>query len=279
MNRKMTAALLAALIMTASLASCGNVGGSDDTSSAAETTAAEEIAAPEETTPEEEVYEPEETTTEEEEPAESEPDDSSAAEKDDSEPEVKEPVISEHEVWISQIADHTFEDGHTFKELCDLGMANVYQEGKAYAIVSMEGGAGAGSVYYKVYNSTDNGQSWLECENYREANGGNSHFALDDGGIMLFSNHSARAVNYPIVTYLYFDGIGIKAFDLEEVLAQTALSDGTLLKDVEDINYEAEYLGGYKFHLLLTDPFTYEDVFDDDIDLSSAVDNTLSNMF
>ena len=284
MNRKTITILLTAALMSAALASCGQTSDGNDNESTSKasaevTSASDETVTPEETTAEEETEVPEETTPEEEEqPVESEPDDSSEAEEEE-DPEKTEPTETQHDHWVSQIAEHTFENGQTFKELYSAGMANVYQEGKAYAVVPMEGGAAAGSVYYKVYNSTDGGENWLECENYREDNGGNSHYALEDGGIMLFSNHTARAEKYPVVYYLYFDGIGIKSVELKDVLAEIELSDGTLLKDVEDIYYESEYIGDYKFELTLKDTITWEDVYNDTLDLSDSVESNMNNLF
>lgn len=270
MKKKILTALVLSAMMAATFASCGDVKKDEKDSSNKDSVAAnndDNVTADEDTTAEE--VKPEEPTPEE--------DSSAPEEKTDSEPETQpdtEPDMTLHEFWISEIEEHTFENGSSFRDLADSGFANVYEEGKAYAVVRSDGAAG--SIYYKVYNSTDGGKNWLECETYREANGDNTHIALDDGGMLLFSYHTARNEVYPAASYLYFDGIGIKAVELEDVLAETTLDDGRILKDVENAFYDITYSGGYKVSVKIADSETGEDIYDGSFDFTAAVENAMS---
>ncbi|SEK84478.1 hypothetical protein [Ruminococcus albus] len=273
MKKKILTALILSAMMTASLASCGDVKDNDskaDTSSTAASTDTD-VTGEEYTTAEED--KDAEPTAEEDS---SKADDDSSKSDDSSAPDDTEPEMTLHEFNLASIAAYTFDGGYTFTELNDMGLANVYEEGKAYAIVPLEGGAAAGSVYYGVFNSTDGGENWLPCENYREPNGRNTHIALDDGAILLLCSGSARQESYPVVSYLYFDGIGVKAVELTDVLADLKMSDGTLLKDVESYSYTAAYNKGYDIHLTITDNYSGEDLYDGQFDFTEAIQTALS---
>ena len=273
MKKKIITALILSAMMTASLASCGDVKDKDSSKADTNSTAAStdnDVTGEEDTTSEED----KDTEPTPEEDSSKADDDSSKS--DDSAPEDTEPEMSLHEFQLSSIAAYTFDGNYSFTDLNGKGLANVYEEGKAYAIVPLEGGAAAGSVYYGVYNSTDGGENWLPCENYREANGNNTHIALDDGAILLISSGSARQESYPVVSYLYFDGIGIKAVELTDVLADLKLADGTLLKDVEYYDYTTAYNKGYDIHLTITDTNSGEDIYDGQFDFTEAIQTALS---
>ncbi|ADU23249.1 MULTISPECIES: hypothetical protein [Ruminococcus] len=268
MRNKILTTLILSALLTASLASCGDTKEKKDDSSKAAA-----VITDDETTSDEEVTADEDTTDV---PTADEDSSAAPAETTDSKAETTSSAADtkSHEEWLSQIEAHTFDNGSSFLELNAMGLGNVYQEGKAFAVVPSD--AAAGSRYYKVYNSTDGGKNWLDCEDYREVNGDNTHIALDDGGLLLFSNHSARSEAYPIVSYLCFDGIGIKAYELNEVLAQTVLDDERLLKDVENIDYTVSYTGGYSVQLTLTDPATGAVVCDREFDFAPSIESALS---
>jgi hypothetical protein len=275
MKKKILTALILSAMMTASLASCGDVKDNDsksDASSAAASTDTD-VTGEEDTTAEED--KDVEPTAEED----SSKADDDSSKSDDSAPEETEEKkqATLHDTYVSKIAAYTFDNGHSFSELNSMGFANAYDEGKAYAIVSMEGGAAAGSVYYNVLNSTDGGENWLPCETYREANGNNYHIALDDGAVLLLSTGSARQETYPVVSYLYFDGIGIKAVELTDVLADLKLADDTLLKDAENLELSmVGYGGGYTVELTFTDPNTYETAYEGEFDFTEAIQTALN---
>ncbi|WP_024858620.1 hypothetical protein [Ruminococcus albus] len=272
MKKKILTALILSAMMTASFASCGNTKDNDSSKADTNSTAsADSVVTDEEDTTAEEEKEEEPTAEEDSSAA-----DDDSSKSDDSAPEDTEPEISQHESDIASIAAYTFESGNTFSDLNKMGLANAYENGKAYAIVPLEGGAAAGSVYYGVFNSTDGGANWLPCENYREANGTNTHIALDDGAILLISTGSARQETYPVVSYLYFDGIGIKAVELTDVLAKLELTDGTLLKDAENYGVEAAYSKGYKVDLTVTDYNSYETVYEGQFDFADAIETALN---
>ena len=274
MKKKILTALILSAMMAATFASCGDVKNDDSKADTKNSTAAadSDVTGEEDTTAEED--KDEEPTAEE--------DSSAADETTDSEPETPADDTTDtkqaslHDSYVSKIAAYTFDNGYSFSELNSMGFANAYDEDKAYAIVSMEGGAAAGSVYYNVLNSTDGGENWLPCENYREANGSNIHIALDDGAILLISSNSAASASYPLVSYLYFDGIGVKAVELTDVLAQLALTDGTLLKDAENLDLSATYSGGYTVALTFTDLNTYETAYEGEFDFTDAIQTALN---
>lgn len=247
MKKTVTMLLLAAM-MTAACASCGQVdepsvgNGRIEDSSAAE----DESAVTEEA--EEDSEEPEVTT----EPEEPEPEEETVTTAEIVIPDRTEPNMSYHD-WLMQSMELDAElDGYSVRELMQsMGLANVYDEGKAYALVPDSGGAG--HAYYKVYHTEDYGESWTEGEFYDEINGDNRHFALEDGGIMLFSMKTARAETYPIVTYLYYDGGEIRSVELREFLSQNLLSDGRMLSEVSGVDYEITYRYEDIFDIIVTD--------------------------
>lgn len=271
--KKKTLMLAIIAVLTAALSACGSIdeplttvrNESESSSvseeespddSQAETEAPVETAAPEES-------QPEEVTT-------SEP------EEEVDVPDILTPTISKHE-WLLQTIkfESYFEDEYRFHELVRLGLANAYDEGKAYAVVPQSGGAG--HMYYKVYFTDDGGESWTEGEVYDEINGENRHFALEDGGIMLFSLNSPRSETYPVVIYLCFDGSGIKSVELKEFLAQTVLSDGRLLSETSGLDYEITYRYDHVFKITITDGDSGEVLRDDDFDFQYAVDYALES--
>ena len=285
MKTKISVMLILAAMLTGGLTSCGQTGdnnsnGGTTTKAAVEnkteddTPTAEEVT---ETVSETESQPDEEAVSSE---AESQPDESEA--EDDTNDET-EPAVSVHDQRISEMEDYRFENGSTFSELCGKGMANVYEEGKGYAIVPLEGGAAAGSVYYSLLNSTDGGKNWVPCQNYQEMSGMNTYFALDDGGLMRFSKPNAMDLKFPMVSYLCFDGISIKSADLVFDFSSLEIEGGLSLEEASEMDYdlsiEVDYIGGYKFNITVTDEYTYETVFDDDIDLTDAVTNALADMY
>lgn len=275
MKKIMTLMIMAAL-MTAALTSCGQVAEPETGSVGfSETAAAEDETTP----PEESIAEtepPVETSAPEEE---SQPEETTTSAAVTTEPPSTEPTISYHEWLLQSISFDSYFGDQEFHDLAyNMGLANAYDEGKAYAIVPESGGAG--HVYYNVYYTDDYGSSWAEGEFYDELNGENKHFALEDGGIMLFSLHSARAETYPIVSYLYFDGMGIRAVELKEYLSQTVLSDGRLLSEADNIEYEITYRYDYVFNITITDSESGEMLCgEQDFDLQWAAAYALENEF
>ncbi|MBQ8967381.1 hypothetical protein [Ruminococcus sp.] len=268
--KKLIAMLTLSALICAAFTACGQVEDSssepDTTTTAAvqDTEAPAETAEPEEPTPEEEV-----TVTE--------------APADDSEPEETEtetttvteaePEISVHEQNLASIViTSKFEEGFTFSGLLDMGLANANGPGLGYVMIPSFGGAG--HMYFKVYSTNDGGVTWNYDENfgfYDELNGNSKHIALDDGGIMSFNIAGAYAERYPMVSILYFDGTRIQCTPLADVLADTELADGTLLKDAGEIDFDVTYLGGYKFYITYYNFESGAVIGEKEYDLSDAV--------
>lgn len=263
MKKLITMWILAA-VMTAAFTSCGKI---EEPGAAnidpAEDSRTAETEAPEESEPD--TDEPEESSA----PEESQPEETTTTKQEIEIPDRTEPTISEHDWFIQMIdKDYVFDDEYSFGELYEKGLANAYGESKAYAAVPQSGGAG--HMYYNVYSTEDGGKSWSEAGVYDEINGNNKHFALEDGGIMLFSLNSPREETYPVVIYLYFDGEGIKSAELKEYLAQTVLGDGRLLSEADNIDYEVTYRYEYVFDIIIIDNDSGEVLCDKEFDLQYA---------
>ena len=274
MKKIITVSILAAML-AAALTSCGQVdepgtaySGSSEAAAAAESDISDET--------DDESEEHSETTAPEDE---SEPEEITETTTVTSEPERPEPQvegsIGKHEWLLQTISFDSYFGDYRFHQLANMGLANAYNEGMAYVIVPDSGGAG--HAYYHVYYTVDGGESWSEGEFYDEINGDNEHFALEDGGIMLFSLHSARAESYPIVTYLYFEDGAIKSLELKEILAQTVLSDGRLLFETEGLDYEINYRYDHVFAITITDGESGEVLRDDEFNFGHAIEYQLND--
>lgn len=272
--KKMITMLTLVAMLTASMTSCGvineTIGGSESSRA--------QVAAGDNEQPL-----PEDSDVEKDEPADTEQPEEFVPEDDSVEPEesvsdadISEPAVSGHEQLVETIdPDYVFEQGYSFSELYEMGLANATGEGTGYALVMSDGGAG--HIYYNVYSTNDGGASWSEHEFYDELSGRNSHFALDDGGIMVFSTASPRDEGYPIVTYLSFDGEGIQSVEIAEYLAQTVLDDDRLITDADDIEYYITYLYGYVFNIVITDE-NGQQLLDRDFDMQTALSYSQGNL-
>ena len=281
--KKLTAMLLITAMICASLSACGQVDdpaakGENDTD--AETTSVEsEVTTGETTDAVSEAAKNDEQPTEDEEkavteaPADESKPEETVTETTTSQP-ADEPDITLQEQYIDTIdMEYKFEEGYSFGELVHMGLANANGYGLGYVLIPSDGGAG--HSYYKVYSTNDGGASWTECEFYDELNGRVQHIPLDDGGIMTFGVIGAYAERYPMVSILYFDGSRIMATPLADVLGDTVLNDGTLLKDAGEVSYEIAYLGGHSFDITYYDFDTDEMLGEVQYDLSDAVFNAL----
>ncbi len=138
------------------------------------------------------------------------------------------------------------------------GLSNITPEGLAYCLVYSD--AGAGHAYYDSYFSRDKGKTWTKGTFYDEINGDNTHIAMQDGSIVLFSNHSPRGETYPSAFRLYPEGQGIKSEGLGDIFAGAKLGDGRAVDSGIDVNYEVTYLGKERFLFHFTDAQTKEDL-------------------
>ncbi|MBR0125704.1 MAG: exo-alpha-sialidase [Treponema sp.] len=138
------------------------------------------------------------------------------------------------------------------------GLSNVTPDGLAYCLVYSD--AGAGHRYYDSYFSRDKGKTWTKGTFYDEINGDNTHIAMQDGSIVLFSNHSPRGETYPSAFRLYPEGKGIKSEGLGDIFAGAKLGDGRAVDSGIDVNYEVTYLGKERFLFHFTDAQTKEDL-------------------
>ena len=138
------------------------------------------------------------------------------------------------------------------------GLSNVTPDGLAYCLVYSD--AGAGHRYYDSYFSHDKGKTWTKGTFYDEINGDNTHIAMQDGSIVLFSNHSPRGETYPSAFRLYPEGKGIKSEGLGDIFAGAKLGDGRAVDSGIDVNYEVTYLGKERFLFHFTDAQTKEDL-------------------
>jgi|GEM_PF-1952927 len=138
------------------------------------------------------------------------------------------------------------------------GLSNVTPEGLAYCLIYSD--AGAGHRYYDSYFSRDKGKTWTKGTFYDEINGDNTHIAMQDGSIVLFSNHSPRGETYPSAFRLYPEGQGIKSEGLGDIFAGAKLKDGRAVDSGIDVNYEVTYLGKERFLFHFTDAQTKEDL-------------------
>lgn len=272
MKKTVTILMLAAML-TAALTSCGEL---DSPASYKEdhgnktVSEEQEISSPEDY--DEEMQESEDTDIPDEKPQE---DESVTTEPQPDEEDSSETDLSEHDSMLQTIdSDYIFEQGFSFAELYDLGLANVIDDGIGFAIAPADGGAG--HKYYQVYSTNDGGASWTENGFYDELSGRVSHFSLDDGNIMSFTLESARSEKYPIVTYIYFDGSGVQSVELAEYLAQTLLDDGRLITDADGLIYSITYQYGYLFNIVISDENGAQ-LLDQDFDMQYILAYSLGN--
>lgn len=224
MNKKMLFILSLAAAM--SLSACGEVGGTitiEDISS----------ASAEDQTPENDTsYDDDEDAA----PSEPEPEqeDSGEQQEDNSAPDT---AADEPFVFSTPNGDFTYE------QLYDLGLAN-FADGEYFALIP-EGG-GAGHAYYSVYTSAD-GREWKQGEPYSELNGKNTHIALDDGRIMLFSYMTAACEPYPVAYVLTLTDGGAAVEEKPHYFDALTFEDGSPLDAYGEVTFGVIYNGGYSF--------------------------------
>ena len=235
--------LIAAALASLLLAACGAV----DSSTDGTTTTTAAPAASQEQTPESETSS-EPGSQPEDEPAsqeDSEPDESTG-----SVPDKTEPNMTEHEWLLSNIKDSSFtrEDGETvtFSQLVEQGMANAYQEGCAFALVSA--GGGAGHVYYDHYDTEDGGETWSKgsVELY---SGTTYSFALEDGRLMFLTKRGAFDDPAPVLVTAYNSGGSFFVETSNNWINGVKLDDGTAYDGTVPVDFSARYLGEYRLEL------------------------------
>lgn len=150
-----------------------------------------------------------------------------------------------------------------------LGLANTAADGRKYAMVPSDGGAG--HRYYQTYFSSDNGAAWTEGDYYDEASGDNTHVALDNGDILLFSNHTARGETHPAVFRLTPSGNAIASTQLPDIFEGVYLPDGRLIDQNVDVDCTVNYLGGSLFEIGFTDHISGEDLGVVEMDIGSVL--------
>ncbi len=248
--------LAAALALALTLGACGNT---DDSSKAEVTPAGSTASAAdngESSVPSESTDDAAGESTGQDE---SEDADESEAPQPDTEPD-----MTLHEFQLTQIDDSfRFNDEYSFRELVQKGLANVYSEGEAIALVPAEGTAGM--TYFEFWHTEDSGRNWSKSETpVGLLSGPGVFFGTDDGKLGALVKPGAYDGNSLVLTVV---GIGE---DLEPVIAENSewangitLSDGTALADcTADLGLEAYYFGGSSIRVVLTDKETDETVFD-----------------
>lgn len=150
-----------------------------------------------------------------------------------------------------------------------LGLANTAADGRKYCIVPSDGGAG--HRYYLTYFSSDNGATWAEGDTYDEINGDNTHVALDNGDILLFSNHTARGETHPTVFRLTPSGNAIASTQLADIFEGVYLPDGRLIDQNVDVDCTVNYLGGSLFEIGFTDHISGEDLGTLEVDIGNVL--------
>lgn len=181
-------AVIASLSLAAMLASCGTA---EDPSSTAKKTASSKA---------------EQTTEDASSQAEKEP--QAEPEEPDPSEESQELEESETETDVTvDFADVTFTNTAgeevTYDDVASIGQACTTEDGLTYCFVS--DGAGAGSVYYKVFY-TEDGQEWKESETPLKVNNGENDFwSCEDGTIVGFEFRTAENRAYPKAVVYSFD--------------------------------------------------------------------------
>lgn len=212
-----------------------------------------------------------------EEIAEAETDESEAEEEDEVPSESGEDIASEEEVSIensgvpsvsiaksdgsdtvdgistSYIFD-SINGGCNYGDLQSYSLANVAEDGRAYALVDM--GGAAGSAYYDLYISDDKGETWANSGTIQELNGEKHRFALEDGSIVTFYYRTAAGEAYPKAFSYRLSGDGLVRTDNETILDSIILDNGSALSSENDYYFTADYIGDNTFRLMLSDADT-----------------------
>ena len=125
------------------------------------------------------------------------------------------------------------------------GLANVTADGEAYALVYDS--AAAGSSYYTVFFSDDNGVSWMtKGKNFRETNGSNRFIALDNGDILMFRYCTPAEEAFPELYRITYSNGEVQDEKLDDILDGAVLSDGSKIGSPY-YKYEVTYFGGTRF--------------------------------
>lgn len=122
----------------------------------------------------------------------------------------------------------------------------VYDENKAYAIISE--GSGAGHSFYKVFITVDDGNTWTEDYNLQLTN--YSRYTMtqfENGDILAFQNCSE---DFPIDTNIMVYGIDKKTDNLFTKELDNWFDVFNIDEAITFIT-EAEYSNNYSFHIII----------------------------
>ncbi len=126
----------------------------------------------------------------------------------------------------------------TYEEAASSGLAAAADDGSAYCFVA--DGAGAGSVFYKVFY-TEDGQEWKETDApLRVLNGRNSFWSCEDGTIVGFEFRTAESRAYPKAVVYSFDKAthSVSAQEFPDVFNSVTDAAGNPLTDQNAYDFE-----------------------------------------
>ncbi|MBQ1432616.1 MAG: exo-alpha-sialidase [Ruminococcus sp.] len=261
--KKIILAMAITAVFAGAMAGCGQVGQNSPAVTITEKTSAEqeESKAEETTAPETDTETTAETSAPEESKAEETTADSSKADKTTTTTTTAATTQPAENAVSDTVVDYQVQHAK--------GLANTASDGRMYCLVPSDGGAG--HRYYYTYFSSDSGATWTEGDTYDEINGDNTHIAMDNGDILLFTNHTPRGETYPRVYRLTPSGNAVSSVQLADIFEGVYLPDGRAINSEIDVNCTVTYLGGTQFSISFNDNNSGDYIGDVEIDISSAL--------